>query len=201
MSPHLLFEPSLDLDDAIEAEGGNRNVRIWDNVFDRVNVAIANAATTVGPLYVRRNVGQRMGGMYDRDAGARGPRGPSNDAKANCGRAYYFHNTAPDAGAGIADDVGRAYNSVARNNAWPKSQVNPTDGPFDLGTNRVERIPNFNDRYARPESGAHQSGAPPMRSASKRIEPVSQRIDAVAEHDRLGFGRGCTSRTPPWTSF
>ena len=79
--------------------------------------------------------------------------------------------------------------------------MNPTDGPFDLGTDRVERISNFNDRYAQPKLGAHQSGAPPMRSASKRIEPVSQRIDAVAEHDRLGFGRGCTSRTPPWTSF
>ena len=71
----------------------------------------------MGPLYVWRNV-ERMGGMYP-DAGARGPRGPRNDAKTNGGRAYYFHNTAPDAGAVFANDVGRAYNLVARNNASP----------------------------------------------------------------------------------
>jgi len=144
-------------DDGIEAEGGNRNVRIWANSFDRVFVAIANAATTTGPLYVWRNVSQRT---YDRGpfikAGSRHP-------TANGGRAYYFHNTAKDASAGIARSGGRAYNFVARNNLWLKSRVNPADGPFDLGRDKVESIPNFNDQYARPESGAHQSAAPPMR--------------------------------------
>jgi hypothetical protein len=43
---------------------GNRNVRIWANYLDRVFVAIANAATATGPLYVWRNVSHRMGGMY-----------------------------------------------------------------------------------------------------------------------------------------
>jgi hypothetical protein len=124
-------------DDAIEAEGGNRNVRIWDNVFDRVHVGIANAATATGPLYVWRNVGKRMAGMYDPEAGARGPRGPfikagSNNPKANGGRAYYFDNSAPDAGAGIARSGGRLYNFVARNNRWPASRVDHKDGPFEL---------------------------------------------------------------------
>jgi hypothetical protein len=41
-------------DDAIEAEGANRNVRIWGNYLDRVFVPIANAATSIGPLYVWR---------------------------------------------------------------------------------------------------------------------------------------------------
>jgi len=155
-------------DDGIEAEGGNRNVRIWGNHLERVNVAIANAATTTGPLYVWRNVGARMAGMHDPEGRGRSRSGPfikagSRDPTANGGRAYYFHNTAAGAGEGIARSGGRAYNFVARNNQWPKSRVDPADGSFDLGKDRVERIANFNDRYARPESGAHQSGAPPMR--------------------------------------
>jgi hypothetical protein len=132
-------------------------VRIWGNHFDWVFVAIANAATTTGPLYVWRNVLARS---YERGpfikAGSRKP-------AANGGRAYYFHNTGMGAGAGIARAGGPTYNFVARNNAWPKSRVKPQDGPYDLGSDRPERIPNFNDRYARPVAGAHQSGAPQMR--------------------------------------
>jgi hypothetical protein len=156
-------------DDAIEAEGANRNVRIWANYADRVFVAIANAVTTTGPLYVWRNVAHRMDRMYDPEGDPRrGERGPfikagSRNEAANGGRAYYFHNTGMGAGAGIARSGGRLYNFVARNNLWPASRVNPADGPFDLGRDRVERIANFNDRYPRPDAGAHQSGAPPMR--------------------------------------
>jgi len=43
-------------DDAIEAEGGNQNVRIWNNFIEKSYVAIGNAATTVGPLYIWKNV-------------------------------------------------------------------------------------------------------------------------------------------------
>lgn len=159
-------------DDAIEAEGANRNVRIWDNVFERVYVGIANAATVVGPLYVWRNVGTRMAGMYEPEAGARGsPRGPfikagSRQAKANGGRAYYFHNSAADAGWGIARSGGRLYNFVSRNNLWPPLRVDPADGPFEAGPDLApggrargpaQRIPNFNDRLERPPFGAGPS--------------------------------------------
>ncbi len=154
-------------DDAIEAEGGNRNVRIWGNYFDRVFVAIANAAVTTGPLYVWRNVSHRQSGMNDPEGLAKRPqrgqfiKAGSRDAAANGGRAYYFHNTALDAGWGI-HRVGRLYNFVSRNNVWPAPYLKPEDGPYDIKSD-VERIPNFNDRYARPDAGAHQSGTPPMR--------------------------------------
>jgi hypothetical protein len=122
-------------DDGIEAEGGNRNVRIWGNYFDRVFVAIANAATAVGPLYVWRNVSNRMGGMYHPealpDAELRGPfiKAGSRTPAANGGRAYYFHNTALQPGApgarygmgagwGIVNSGGEVYNFVSRNNIW-----------------------------------------------------------------------------------
>jgi hypothetical protein len=121
-------------DDGIEAEGGNRNVRIWGNYLDRVFVAIANAATAVGPLYVWRNVSNRQGGMYQPDVApdeeSRGPfvKAGSNHPVANGGRAYYFHNTALQppgggrygmgAGVGIVNSGGKLYNLVSRNNIW-----------------------------------------------------------------------------------
>jgi hypothetical protein len=236
-------------DDAIEAEGANRNVRIWGNYFDRVFVAIANAATAVGPLYVWRNVADRMANMYHPDIHpdleSRGPfiKAGSNAALANGGRAYYFHNTALQpppargalfplgAGGGIQNSGGTLYNFVSRNNIWhshkePLIEGQPTfysiradcdrrpcDADFDVHNGRIaragaqaqahgwgpgargrpvyatsgtsypaatrqgdfslaprspgyqgaERIPNFNDAYARPDVGAHQSGTASMR--------------------------------------
>ena len=120
-------------DDGIEAEGGNRNVRIWGNYLDQVFVAIANAATAVGPLYVWRNVSNRMGGMNNPDISPdlehRGPfiKAGSNSPAASGGRAYYFHNTvlqppggryAMGAGWGINKSGGTLVNFVSRNNIW-----------------------------------------------------------------------------------
>jgi hypothetical protein len=236
-------------DDAVEAEGANRNVRIWGNYFDRVFVAIGNAATALGPLYVWRNVADRMANMYNPyihpDLESRGPfvKAGSNAALANGGRAYYFHNTALQrppvrgesfslgAGGGILNSGGMLYNLVSRNNIWhihkeplidgqPKfysiradCNLGPCDADFDAhnggianagaraeahgwgpgargrpvyaasgtsypagtrqgefslapgspGHQGAEPIPNFNDAYARPDVGAHQSGTPSMR--------------------------------------
>ena len=164
-------------DDAIEAEGGNRNVRIWGNHFDRVFVAIANAATATGPLYVWRNLSHRQSGMHDPEGLARRPergkfiKAGSPDPDANGGRAYYFHNTALDAGSGIYR-VGRLYNFVSRNNVWPAPYLKADDGPYDIASDLAHGspaqraaapIPNFNDRYPRPSAGALQPGEPPMQ--------------------------------------
>ena len=141
-------------DDGIEAEGANRNVRIWNNHLKHVYVAIANATVATGPLYVWRNVAEGMARMYQPEGFARkDQRGPfikagSKRPEVNGGRAYYFHNTGPDAGAGIARSGGPAYNFVARNNKWPASRVDPADGPFELKEGRSAPIPNFNDRDA-----------------------------------------------------
>jgi len=141
-------------DDGIEAEGANRNVRIWNNHLKHVYVAIANATVATGPLYVWRNVAEGMARMYQPEGYAkRDQRGPfikagSKRPEVNGGRAYYFDNSAPGAGAGIARSGGPAYNFVARNNKWPASRVDPADGPFDLKEGRSAPIPNFNDRDA-----------------------------------------------------
>jgi hypothetical protein len=237
-------------DDAIEAEGANRNVRIWGNFLDSTFTAIANAATTVGPLYVWRNVSHRMAGMYNPllppDHGPRGAfiKAGSRQPLFNGGRAYYFHNSALQpppppgtalplgAGGGILKSGGILYNFVSRNNVWhihqerlingqPKfysiaanADQGAVDADFDVyngelqnagaraqrhgrgpgrrgtpvyassgasypdlagrpgdfslhsssaGYGAAEPLPNFNDRYARPDAGAHQSGAAPMQ--------------------------------------
>jgi hypothetical protein len=59
-------------DDGIESEGGNRNVRIWGNFLDETFLPIANAATSIGPLYIWKNTSNRCysppGSYYGQDA-------------------------------------------------------------------------------------------------------------------------------------
>ncbi|XHR31249.1 MAG: hypothetical protein ACFUZC_11990 [Chthoniobacteraceae bacterium] len=43
-------------DDALEIEGGNRNVRVWGNYLDLAMAGVASAVNSVGPLYIFRNV-------------------------------------------------------------------------------------------------------------------------------------------------
>ena len=128
-------------DDAIESEGINRNVRIWGNYMDRTYIGIANAATGMGPLYVWRNVTNRLDRRRnpfvqnpDNDDPNRGPfmKGAGNPDFTG-GRAYYYHNTILQpppldgaqhrlgAGEGLGDSGGGGrllYNFVSRNNVW-----------------------------------------------------------------------------------
>lgn len=76
-------------DDTIESEGANCNVRIWGNYSSDCYVAIATAGTSVGPLYVWRNVSGAMrvapgqwGGGFLKTSDIMGG-----------GRLFVFHNT------------------------------------------------------------------------------------------------------------
>jgi hypothetical protein len=88
-------------DDAIEAEGANRNVRIWGNYVEDSFVAIATAATSVGPLYIWRNVygRARTGDAKPWDESGRGGFLKTSDGAhtdrdvAFRGRIFVFHNT------------------------------------------------------------------------------------------------------------
>ncbi|MBN2561747.1 MAG: right-handed parallel beta-helix repeat-containing protein [Phycisphaerae bacterium] len=76
-------------DDAIESEGANCNVRIWGNYTTDCFVSIACASTSIGPLYVWRNVSGAM-----REA----PGVPSSgflktSDKTGGGKIFVFHNT------------------------------------------------------------------------------------------------------------
>jgi hypothetical protein len=110
-------------DDAIESEGANCNVRIWGNYMTDTFVGIACATTSVGPLYVWRNVtavnrvspGGTGGGML------------KTSDRLGGGRIYVFHNTIlqppapPGAQRSLGADVGLGWggpmvNVTSRNN-------------------------------------------------------------------------------------
>ena len=119
-------------DDAIEAEGANRNVRIWGNYTDRTNVGVATTATSVGPVYVFRNVlnrSQKMA-LQSTDTADRVSAFKSGSTSSfGDGRRYVFHNTLLQAtlpgltyplgaGGGIsaAGSTQPLTNTVSRNN-------------------------------------------------------------------------------------
>ncbi|HEX5130124.1 MAG TPA: right-handed parallel beta-helix repeat-containing protein [Usitatibacter sp.] len=83
-------------DDGIEAEGGNRNVRIWANSIDDTATGIATTLTTVGPIYIFRNVYEHSRFYEGRhpDKDSRGPFFKAGSSKEFAdGRRYLFHNT------------------------------------------------------------------------------------------------------------
>ena len=121
-------------DDGIEAEGGNRNVRIWSNYLDQTGTGVASTVTAVGPLYIFRNVYNRSRMRYLRtmDNDDRGPffKSGSQDSTIGDGRRYVFHNTAlqasspgttygSGAGAGLSGTGGAPLtNTSSRNNIY-----------------------------------------------------------------------------------
>jgi hypothetical protein len=80
-------------DDGIEAEGLDRNVRIWGNYIDQVMVPIALAPASEGPVYIWRNIsnisrsgpGKTHGANFIKSRLQKGEEG---------GRVYLFNNTA-----------------------------------------------------------------------------------------------------------
>ena len=84
-------------DDGIEAEGGDQNVRIWNNYIEDVLIPIANAAVSIGPLYVWRNVSGRSysppGSSWDMTHGPMIKMGYANGEEWMTGHMYFFNNT------------------------------------------------------------------------------------------------------------
>jgi hypothetical protein len=84
-------------DDGIEAEGGNQNVRIWNNYIENVLIPIANAATSIGPLYAWRNVSGRCysppGSSWGMTHGPFFKMGYADGEKWMTGHMYLFNNT------------------------------------------------------------------------------------------------------------
>jgi hypothetical protein len=138
------------MDDGIEAEGGNRNVRIWGNYIDQAGTGIATTVASVGPVYIFRNLynRSRMRYLTSLDSDDRGPFFKSGtDTSVGNGRRYVFHNTSLQprdpsasnglgAGSGIHGTGGNALtNTVSRNNIyniWKSSwdSVDQTSGGF-----------------------------------------------------------------------
>ena len=110
-------------DDGLELEGANGNVRVYENDINQVNIAMAFATTSVGPLYAFRNISreQKVSPSYaygwslfklGAEAGYKG------DIYSK-GKIYLYHNQSSGlASTGIAPstDKKRQWNVTSRNN-------------------------------------------------------------------------------------
>ena len=119
-------------DDGIESEGGNQNVRIWNNYIENTMMMIANAATSIGPFYVWRNVTGRSytppGSSYDLTHGYFMKMGYADGDKWMTGHMYVFNNTIfqpnDDGADGLGGDSKPIKHCVTRNNIF---QSRPKD--------------------------------------------------------------------------
>jgi hypothetical protein len=80
-------------DDGLEVEGGGRNVRVWDNYVSGATNMIANAATSIGPLYVWGNVVGRCQVTPEQPGYGFMKMGNAGGVKWQTGHEYIFHNT------------------------------------------------------------------------------------------------------------
>ncbi|MDP2999961.1 MAG: right-handed parallel beta-helix repeat-containing protein [Bryobacterales bacterium] len=123
-------------DDAIESEGANMNVRIWSNYLHHTYVHIATAATSMGPLYIFRNVlGESRVSHQDPSGGMMIKTGMSyieiNGERVSTGLGYrfIFHNTAlqPNGGLDVFSSH-ELHHAISRNNIfYSRGRTYPSD--------------------------------------------------------------------------
>lgn len=123
-------------DDAIESEGANCNVRIWSNYIHHTFVHVATAATSMGPLYIFRNVfGESRVSHQDPSGGMMIKTGMNyltidgERVSTGLGHRFIFHNTALQPG-GALDVFGshELHNAVSRNNIfYSRGRIYPED--------------------------------------------------------------------------
>ena len=123
-------------DDAIESEGANMNVRIWSNYIHHTFVHIATASTSMGPLYIFRNVfGESRVSHQDPSGGMIIKTGMNyltiNGERVSTGLGYrfIFHNTAlqPKGGLDVFSSH-ELHNAVTRNNIfYSRGRTYPED--------------------------------------------------------------------------
>ncbi|MBI4892464.1 MAG: right-handed parallel beta-helix repeat-containing protein [Acidobacteria bacterium] len=127
-------------DDAIESEGANMNVRIWSNYIHHTFTHVATASTSMGPLYIFRNIfGSSRVTHLDPSGGTIIKTG-GRDVELNgeklstlLGARFIFHNTTLQPGGALDVFSGHpTHNAVTRNNifyARGRTYPQPQPGP------------------------------------------------------------------------
>jgi hypothetical protein len=157
-------------DDAIEAEGGNKNVRIWGNYIDRTGTGIASTITSVGPLYIFRNVYNRSRILQnvppDQDDRQVFFKAGSN-AGFGDGRRYIFHNTMLQAmevgslyGLGASGGISGTGSSQLLNNTVSRNNIfhnwRTWTAYYDVGTGNDFANDMYNGSAGAPDTnGIH----------------------------------------------
>jgi len=210
-------------DDAIEAEGGNVNVRIWGNFIDMSYVTVAAAPTVIGPIYIWRNVTDRsrQSGRVEMAEAKRGvflktqskDTGGDKDKTGrkfygDGGRIYVFHNTLLQrAGenngvyAGLSDLSGLMSNVTSRNNILHVNADNrPSVADSERGDNNDFDYDLYNGRIAaRP--GQERNGVQGVPNYSKADPGVPLALDPSSPGFDAGvvlpnFSDGYTGAAP-----
>lgn len=127
------------MDDAIEAEGGGRNVRIWRNYIEHGGASfIATNVVHIGPTYVWRNVSGESTCNPSNGTGHAGFLKTGDRNGMGGGRKFVFHNTALKPTGYAISDVSNAVKGVyARNNVWVMNgdrgtyAIDDSDNSFD----------------------------------------------------------------------
>lgn len=113
-------------DDAIESEGANRNVRIWSNYIHHTFTHVATASTSMGPLYIFRNVFGSSRITHSDPSGGTVIKTGMNYVQINgervstgLGYRFIFHNTVLQPQGALDIFSGHElHNAVTRNNIF-----------------------------------------------------------------------------------
>jgi hypothetical protein len=177
-------------DDAIESEGANMNVRIWSNYIHHTFVHVATAATSMGPLYIFRNVfGSSRVSHQDSSGGTMIKTGSKeleiDGEKVSLGLGYrfIFHNTALQPGGALNVFSGHPLqNAVTRNNIF-----------YARGSAYPDRRGSGNNDFQNDLTGGYLGGGfvRSMFVSSEKLEwflaPVVDRIQwGRVEYERGG---------------
>jgi hypothetical protein len=145
-------------DDGIESEGGNTNVRIWGNYLNNTATGVATTATSVGPVYIFRNVFNRNK-FFEKTTCDGDDRQPffksGSDASLGDGRRYIFHNTMLQAaqsgcsnGLGGGAGIGGTGSSQLINNTFSMNNIyhlwKPNSAFYQVGAGNLFQNDMFN---------------------------------------------------------
>jgi len=161
-------------DDGIEAEGGDQNVRLWNNYIEDVLIPIANAAASIGPLYAWRNVSGRCysppGSSWDMTHGPFCKMGFAGGEQWMTGHMYFFNNTIFQANSEGASGLGGSSriikHCVTRNNilhvrnsdSHSISTGKNVDNDFDYDLLSA-RLPDGQEPHGLPGKPIYEPGA------------------------------------------
>jgi len=122
-------------DDGIESEGTNQNVRVYNNYVEKAYISHATSSTSIGPIYVFRNISGGLQYGPNRDPNSTGYGFKAQGVTAYGGRVYLYHNTmlfqqlvgVSDFGKSLQGMVTR--NNIFRSTATGKTIVDKTNAP------------------------------------------------------------------------
>ena len=114
-------------DDGIELDGGQVNIRLYENRFEHSLMAVSTDPCVRGPSYIFRNLSVNLGDEDGISACAIKNSGPGRENSK--GTAFYFHNTFCGSSGGM-----RHFNGVTRNNIFHTPGKEPLAGLNYRGT-------------------------------------------------------------------